>query len=1083
MRPSRFSPSPFFSLRAPLLPFETVEQLSAGARAPAASDPLSLAAAVEADAATQRGRLKELLSRPEVREAVFLASPDLDQALDAWTSDPASEKGRRAERALVKYVARMASRATPFGLFAGTGVGLLGQRTRLAVEPRVSCRRRSRLDVDYVFDLADALAADGSLRERLAYRPNATLYPAGDRLRYVERGRDGGERTYRLVGVEGSPELSAVLARAGDGATLEELAAVVVGGDVDADEARRFVEELVEAQLLVPDLGLSLTGPEPPGALAEVLRRGEGTAAAARTLHEVARELRALDEGGLGASPAQYRELASRLSGLPVEPELSRLFQVDLVRAAPNASLGERVLEEARRGVELLHRLTPPRGPDLALFREAFEERYGQREVPLVEALDEESGIGYPAHAEEDESDGPLVKGIGFPSTGEGTVRWGPREAHLLRRLSLSLSTGEGEIVLEASDLDSLANSRPAPLPGAFAALFKVAAASDEALDRGDFRVVLESAGGPSGARFLGRFCHADPELARLVAGHLRAEEALVPDAVFAEVVHLPEGRSGNVVARPLFREYEVPYLGVSGAPPDRQLPASDLLVSVRREEIVLRSRRLGRRVVPRLTAAHNYVAYGLCLYRFLCALQAQGTTGAVHWDWGALSAAPFLPRVRHGRVVLSSARWNLGKDDVASLAGKTPADRFAAVAAWRARRKVPRFVLVAEMAEELLVDLDSVLSVEAFVHLARQRETVELKEMLPSPGELCARGEDGRYVHEVLLTYEREPEGRAEAASRPAPLREAPAGPGFVRTFAPGSEWLAAKLYGGAATLDRLLRERLGPLVSSLVRSRVADRWFFVRYADPRPHIRLRLHGDRRRLRERALRALEAEARDLLGKGLAWRLQLDTYEREVERYGGPEGILLAEEVFHRDSEAVIEILGRVEPGAAGEEERWRLALLSTDVLLRDLGHTPDGKRRLVEELRTSFFEEHGGSAELKRAVGERHRSLAAELRSLLGGDREALRPLEPGMAALRTRSARLAGAAEALRKLESEGRLGRPASALAASFVHMNLNRVFPSAQRRQEWVVYELLSRTYAALAARPAEGDGKGCGSGES
>ena len=99
-----------------------------------------------------------------------------------------------------------------------------------------------------------------------------------------------------------------------------------------------------------------------------------------------------------------------------------------------------------------------------------------------------------------------------------------------------------------------MAEPSPPPLPDSFAVMAAVAAASEEALARGEFRVRLDGVSGPSGARLLGRFCHADPELHQHVAQHVRAEEALQPDAVFAEIVHLPEGRMGNILARPILR-------------------------------------------------------------------------------------------------------------------------------------------------------------------------------------------------------------------------------------------------------------------------------------------------------------------------------------------------------------------------------------------------------------------------------------------------------------------------------------------------------------------------------------------------
>ena len=97
----------------------------------------------------------------------------------------------------------------------------------------------------------------------------------------------------------------------------------------------------------------------------------------------------------------------------------------------------------------------------------------------------------------------------------------------MLRKLGEALANGAGEIVLEPGGLDEMAESRLPPLPEAFAVMATVAAASEAALVGGDFQVLLGGVSGPSGARLLGRFCHADPELHRYVEAHMRAEEAL----------------------------------------------------------------------------------------------------------------------------------------------------------------------------------------------------------------------------------------------------------------------------------------------------------------------------------------------------------------------------------------------------------------------------------------------------------------------------------------------------------------------------------------------------------------------------
>lgn len=80
-----FAPSGFFALRTPLLPFDEILAFSDDLEAiSAADDPARLEAAVAQDRCRLRRRLRALFARPEVREALFVASPSLDQRLDDW---------------------------------------------------------------------------------------------------------------------------------------------------------------------------------------------------------------------------------------------------------------------------------------------------------------------------------------------------------------------------------------------------------------------------------------------------------------------------------------------------------------------------------------------------------------------------------------------------------------------------------------------------------------------------------------------------------------------------------------------------------------------------------------------------------------------------------------------------------------------------------------------------------------------------------------------------------------------------------------------------------------------------------------
>ncbi|WP_309892092.1 lantibiotic dehydratase [Archangium sp.] len=1069
--PPPYQPAGFFALRTPLLPFDVLEAWGQELEAPRAS-PETLEEALRRDRVRLRERLRQWVADPVVREALFIASPVLEESLPVWLEAPESERGQKVERTVVRYFARMAGRATPFGLFAGMSLGRLGAHTRLRLCARSALKRHTRLDMDYVCALVEQVRKAPEVRRALRYVPNSSLYRSAGRLRYMDLRLQGRERSYHLVAVEPSPYLEATLERARGGATVEELAGALVAADADIglDEARAYLDELVETQLLVPTWAPTVTGPEPVPFLLEHSRDIPALAPVRERLASVHEALGRIDASAPGVPAEAYREVARMLEGLPTPAELPRLFQVDMFRPALEASLSHRVVDEARRSFEALHRITSRSDVDgpLERFRRRFQERYEGRAVPLLEALDEESGLGFEREGVAGAGTGPLLQGFAFPQPeGEERTRTEPRWRHLLKRLEETWRQGAQALVLTAEDLGAMEARETLPLPESFGVAGTVVASCAEAVDRGDFRLVLENVYGPSGATYLGRFCHGDPELEAATRDYLRAEEALRPEAIFAELVHLPHGRMGNVICRPALRRYDLVFLGQSGVPEADRLELTDLWLSVERGRLVLRSRKLGREVIPRLTNAHNYATLGLSLYRFLGQLQRQGVQ-TLAFGWGPLAKAPFLPRVVYGRTVLSLARWNVGPRVLEAWGRAKDAERFQAVQRFRHEARLPRWVCLQEGDNQLPIDLDNALSVDTLVHLVRNRSGgVVLEELYPGPGELCVEGGDGRYVNEVVVPFL-----RSERLERPS-SREAPSPThGTRRQFPPGSEWLYAKLYTGTATADRLLRTTLAEALRSISATGAVDRWFFIRYGDPDWHLRLRLHGEPRSLHAEVLPLLQEACASALDAGEASRLQLDTYEREVERYGGPEGMELAEQLFTADSEAVLELL-QAYPGDEGADLRWRLGLRGLDALLDDLGLSLEEKATVAERCRAGFGTELHVDGAFEEQLGQRYRRESKPLESLLALEPPATEPWGAGLEALRRRSERLRPVAERLRLAEREGRLTLSVTGLAESFLHMHINRLLMSDHRAQELILYDFLDRLYRSRLARRRKG----------
>jgi thiopeptide-type bacteriocin biosynthesis protein len=479
----------------------------------------------------------------------------------------------------------------------------------------------------------------------------------------------------------------------------------------------------------------------------------------------------------------------------------------------------------------------------------------------------------------------------------------------------------------------------------------------------------------------------------------------------------------------------------------------------------VLRSTRLGREIIPRLTTPHDHAdPPALGIYRFLCALQHQGSATELRFHWGALDSLGFLPRVQVGRVILAKARWRLFADQLQGLAAPGPS-RFEAVHRLREQLGIPRRVELQDGDHHLPLDLDNSLCVDTLGDHVKHRTEARLSEVYPPLDQLCVVGPEGRFVHELVIPFVR------DAAPRAAPRRPAVRSgirDGVRARFTPGTEWLQVNLYTGSSTADDVLRELVAPQVAQAVRSGAADRWFFLRYSEPDWHLKLLLHGDSAGLLPNVVPSLHANAAALLDDGRLWKVQIDTYRREVERYGGSEGIEIAEAIFQADSEAVLGIALLLE-GDAGEHARWRLGLRGIDLLLTDLGLELPEKCEVMQDVRASFVQMLGVEHRLEHQLSANYRRERGSLEALLDPANDEAGDLAPGIELLHERSRKLAPWIRELDARARAGRLSQTIRELAPSYIHMFTNRLFRTAALAQELVLYDWLGRLYESNLAR--------------
>ncbi len=243
-----------------------------------------------------------------------------------------------------------------------------------------------------------------------------------------------------------------------------------------------------------------------------------------------------------------------------------------------------------------------------------------------------------------------------------------------------------------------------------------------------------------------------------------------------------------------------------------------------------------------------------------------------------------------------------------------------------------------------------------------------------------------------------------------------------------------------------------LDPLLRLTQAQSLWDRWHFIRYRDPEPHLRLRFHGHSGPLLAELLPRLHQHLEPYREAGLLWKWQVDTFEPEVERYGGPAGFALAEAWFWADSQ---QTLSRLVAGLT-QEERWRAGLRDADAIWAALGLSIRARKELAQATRGSFRKEFGDTGPMSAQIGATFRNLRKELAA--GFPLSLDSPCGPEL-----------GALPRLREAADQGLLQEDLPRIAGSLAHMHLNRLLRANPRENEWVLMEFLTRLYDSHLAR--------------
>jgi thiopeptide-type bacteriocin biosynthesis protein len=634
----------------------------------------------------------------------------------------------------------------------------------------------------------------------------------------------------------------------------------------------------------------------------------------------------------------------------------------------------------------------------------------------------------------------------------------------LYRKCVEAMVSDAAEVSFRDADLAALENVPSNQLPERYSLQFSVVAAGLSE-DANATRFLWKGASFGSSFNLFGRHGNRSNALAALTRSLALEEQHLVDahGAVLADICYLPTARHGNVMARAAVASHFIPVLVGAGESSATPILLNDLVVSIRRGRVVLRSIALDREVIPRLGNPHHFLDRGAGLYKFLCMLAYQHVP-ELGFGWPAsLAHVIYRKRITYGRLILAPATWFFRTEDLAGIRrSDTLETSLVALAALVRRWNLPGRIAIDEGGQLLDIDLNILASVELLLDAICTQQTLTLRECFDASGS----PDDVRsavFCNEVILPIVRTRLARPaikapisvesqqnHVAVRPQPNSELPSG-----------EWMYLKLFCVPDMADDLLAQVIGPMMEKFKTEAVIDRWFFIRYEEPEFHLRLRVFSrDTTLLWGQAFPSLTTALHTAVPAARPWRVQLDSYQPEVIRYGGPVGMEIAERLFYHDSMAFMAVLG-LPARTSDHATRWKVAAVSVDAMLSPFALTASQRAAFCQRMAMHRAAELGLESSLNAAVGRIYRDkrveLAASLREGMEGSAE--RDVQCVYAARSKIDRPLVEAYlhHMTRLLEVDR------DETLASLCHMSCNRLFRTQSAKQEMVTMGLLQRHY--------------------
>jgi len=969
-----------------------------------------------------------------IQEALFFASPQVSKLMESFDS-LSDEKKERLIVTLNKYLIRMSTRCTPFGLFASSSILKIAEQTDIVLGSGLN--RHTRLDMDFLNQIYLKLREMNEVRELMTYKPNSTIYTAGNHIKYTECKHIDFIKKHGLAKIDRNEIIDEILNFSSVGKTIEDIVNHLMKSIAfSEEEITGFIHVLIDNHILVANLEPNITGDHYSQRLLAFLNKIDNSKINEEVVHikeilnNVLTTLDSVDQNTINLT-STYKRLISELKRIDISVDGDRYFQVDSTKKCAKNTISSNVFKKLQRGMKYLGYFQTKVQPDIENWKQKFKERYEDKPVSLLEALDPEIGLGY---NDLESCSMPLLQEMNI---GRGSTDQISHIEDLLLKNN-NLNFNDDLIKIDRKDLKNF-DFNFSSLPDTVTVLFKII---------GD-KILIKGFGGASGTEYIGRFTHLDDEISQLYNDLTTIEDSNSEHSILAEVLHIPQTKFANILHRKETRKYEIPILVHTDLNEEYCINPSDLYVKFKNDRLILFSKKHNCQIEPRISNAYNSNIQAIPIFKFLNDIQSQSEVTGYYFDWGDLQNQHVLfPRVEIDDVILAPKKWMFKNENLSAL--KESLKDEAQFKKFRSKFSIPDIITIQEGDNELLVNLTMKKGIDILKSVSKNKELIIFIEDLFEGVEQIVFDKNGSSYSNELIAFaiNSKPKKQILNLSEESNIKY---------NFPFGSSWLYFKIFTSPKAADIILLELLNPIVDKLFNLGLIKSWFFIRYNLPDFHVRFRVKVEDVASIGNVINEITSYLNQFNSPQLIFKIETDTYKREVSRYG-LNNIDNSETYFFYDSNLALQLLNIINEFHDSEGLRWQICMLGTHYILEEFNYSLEQKNDTLNYLREAYFREFDVSKNLKKIINNSFREKSQIINHLFND--ESYKELHD-IFLLKNDQTKLL--------VQEIMEAAEDLDLLLMSYIHMFINRILLDRPREHELILYDHLSRYYRSMLAR--------------